>query len=130
MGGSRRLSAGRWRLTGSSLRSTANAASRAGAPCAQKSREERSISSAAVLSSGAPTSPCKLSNAACAARRTAGDPPSGSAIELESAGIAGGSVYDALVGAVAAEHDVSLATRDRHALDVYRMLGVRVELLA
>lgn len=44
-------------------------------------------------------------------------------------GIAGGSVYDALVGAAAAEHDCALATRDRRALDVYRALDVRVELL-
>ena len=43
--------------------------------------------------------------------------------------IAGGSVYDALVGAAAAEHAVVLATRDRRALDTYRSLGVEVELL-
>lgn len=48
---------------------------------------------------------------------------------LADRGIAGGSVYDALVGAVAAEHDVPLATRDRRALDTYRALDVRVELL-
>jgi enoyl-CoA hydratase len=33
--------------------------------------------------------------------------------ELHSAGIAGGAVYDALVGAVAREHRIPLATRDR-----------------
>jgi predicted nucleic acid-binding protein len=48
---------------------------------------------------------------------------------LDARGIAGGSVYDALVGAVAAEHDSVLATRDRRALDTYRALDVRVELL-
>jgi predicted nucleic acid-binding protein len=49
--------------------------------------------------------------------------------ELETAGIAGGGVYDALVGAVANEHRLKLATRDRRALEVYRALGVEVELL-
>lgn len=50
--------------------------------------------------------------------------------ELQTKGIAGGSVYDALVGAAAAEHRLPLATRDRRALDTYRALGVDVELLA
>jgi predicted nucleic acid-binding protein len=50
-------------------------------------------------------------------------------VELESHGIAGGSVYDALVGAVAAEHGSVLATRDRRAADVYRALDVSLELL-
>jgi predicted nucleic acid-binding protein len=49
--------------------------------------------------------------------------------ELEQAGIAGGGVYDALVGAVANEHRLRLATRDRRALEVYRALEVDVELL-
>jgi predicted nucleic acid-binding protein len=49
---------------------------------------------------------------------------------LESSGIAGGAVYDALVGAVAVEHGLALATRDRRALDTYRALDVRVELVA
>lgn len=49
---------------------------------------------------------------------------------LAAAGIAGGAVYDALVGAVAAEHRLVLATRDRRALDTYRALDVRVEILA
>lgn len=43
--------------------------------------------------------------------------------------IAGGSVYDALVGAVATEHDLRLVTRDRRALATYRKLGVQIELL-
>jgi predicted nucleic acid-binding protein len=49
--------------------------------------------------------------------------------QLPDLGIAGGSVYDALVGAVAAEHRVPLATRDRRALDTYRALDVQFELL-
>lgn len=44
-------------------------------------------------------------------------------------GIAGGSVYDALVGAVARHHGLGLLTRDRRALDTYRGLGVDVDLL-
>jgi predicted nucleic acid-binding protein len=43
--------------------------------------------------------------------------------------IAGGSVYDALVGAVANEQGIALATHDRRALDTYRVLGIEVELL-
>ena len=45
------------------------------------------------------------------------------------AGIAGGSVYDALVGSCANEHGLVLATRDRRALETYRALNVQVELL-
>lgn len=48
---------------------------------------------------------------------------------LGGLGIAGGAVYDALVGAVAAAHDMPLATRDERALDVYRSLGVELERL-
>lgn len=48
---------------------------------------------------------------------------------LVETGIAGGSVYDALVGMTAAEHGLALATRDRRALDTYRLLGVDVEVL-
>ena len=43
--------------------------------------------------------------------------------------LAGGAVYDALVGAAAAEHRLVLATRDRRALETYRVLGVEVEWL-
>lgn len=50
--------------------------------------------------------------------------------DLAAAGIAGGSVYDALVGAAAAEHRRRLATRDRRALETYRALNIDVELLA
>lgn len=48
---------------------------------------------------------------------------------LAGLGIAGGSVYDALVGAAAAEHGIVLATRDRRAFDTYRVLDVEVEML-
>jgi predicted nucleic acid-binding protein len=50
--------------------------------------------------------------------------------ELPSVGLAGGAVYDALVGASAKEHGCVLATRDRRALDTYRALDVRLELLS
>jgi predicted nucleic acid-binding protein len=49
--------------------------------------------------------------------------------ELGTVEIAGGAVYDALVGAAANEHRLPLATRDRRALEVYRALDVDVELL-
>ena len=49
---------------------------------------------------------------------------------LGGAGIAGGSVYDALVGATAVEHGLKLATRDHRALVSYRALGVDLELLS
>jgi predicted nucleic acid-binding protein len=44
-------------------------------------------------------------------------------------GIAGGSVYDALVGASALEHRLRLVTRDERALVTYRALNVDVDLL-
>jgi predicted nucleic acid-binding protein len=47
--------------------------------------------------------------------------------ELEGVGVAGGSVYDALVGASAREHGLALATRDRRALETYHRLGVKIE---
>lgn len=43
--------------------------------------------------------------------------------------IAGGSVYDALVAAAAAEHHLVLVTRDRRAVDTYRAVGVELEVL-
>jgi predicted nucleic acid-binding protein len=49
---------------------------------------------------------------------------------LGTLGISGGAVYDALVGACALEHDIPLATRDRRALETYRALEVRIQLLA
>lgn len=50
--------------------------------------------------------------------------------EIHALGIAGGAVYDALVGACAREHGIPLATRDRRALETYRALGVRTELIS
>ena len=49
--------------------------------------------------------------------------------ELGRFGIAGGAVYDALVGACANEHELPLATADRRALETYRALSVQVEWL-
>lgn len=43
--------------------------------------------------------------------------------------IAGGSVYDALVGATACEHRLLLLTRDRRAVPTYRGLQVELEIL-
>ena len=49
---------------------------------------------------------------------------------LPQVGISGGAVYDALNGAAAKEHGVSLVTRDRRAAEVYRALDASVELVA
>jgi predicted nucleic acid-binding protein len=49
--------------------------------------------------------------------------------ELAIRGVAGGLVYDALVGAAALEHGLTLVTRDRRALPTYRDMGVSIELL-
>lgn len=43
---------------------------------------------------------------------------------LSTLGIAGGAVYDALVGAAAVQHRLTLMTRDRRAADTYRRLDV------
>ena len=48
---------------------------------------------------------------------------------LASLGIAGGAVYDALVAATAAEHGITLATRDRRAAETYRALDIDFELI-
>lgn len=45
---------------------------------------------------------------------------------LSGLGIAGGAVYDALVGLAAVEHGVDLATRDARARDTYERVGARV----
>lgn len=47
---------------------------------------------------------------------------------LSGLGIAGGAVYDALVGLAALEHDAELATRDLRAKATYEALGVRATL--
>jgi predicted nucleic acid-binding protein len=44
-------------------------------------------------------------------------------------GIAGGSVYDALIGASAAESGLVLLTRDARAIPVYRALQVDIEVI-
>ena len=52
------------------------------------------------------------------------------AARLAGLGVAGGSVYDALVGAAAHHHGLPLATRDTRAVGLYRVLEVNVEMLA
>lgn len=49
---------------------------------------------------------------------------------LAALGIAGGSVYDAMVGAAAEAAERVLLTRDRRAVRVYQALGVGYELIA
>jgi predicted nucleic acid-binding protein len=49
--------------------------------------------------------------------------------DLPALAIAGGAVYDALVGAAALHHDAELVSRDRRAADTYRALEVRLRLL-
>jgi predicted nucleic acid-binding protein len=44
--------------------------------------------------------------------------------------IAGGAVYDALVGAAALEHQLRLVSRDRRAIEIYRALDVDLEILS
>ena len=50
--------------------------------------------------------------------------------QMAELGIAGGAVYDALVGATALEHGVKLLTRDRRAADTYRSLDVAIEVIS
>ncbi len=47
-------------------------------------------------------------------------------VRLPALGISGGSVYDALVGATAVEHDLELLSLDLRARSTYRELGVRL----
>lgn len=49
--------------------------------------------------------------------------------ELARLRIAGGAVYDALVGAAARHHDRPLLTSDRRAVRTYDALGVRVRFI-
>lgn len=49
--------------------------------------------------------------------------------ELPERGIVGGSAYDALVAATAADHNAELFTLDRRALPLYHRYGVKVQLL-
>lgn len=48
---------------------------------------------------------------------------------LATAGVSGGSVFDALVGATAVAHALPLVTRETRALDVYRALDVDLEIV-
>lgn len=48
---------------------------------------------------------------------------------LPELGLAGGSVYDALVAAAAKEHGLTLLTRDSRASGTYQRVGVTFELL-
>lgn len=48
---------------------------------------------------------------------------------LAALGIAGGAVYDGLVGLAAKEHSVRLGTRDERALGTYAMVGANVEVV-
>ncbi len=49
--------------------------------------------------------------------------------ELAKMGVSGGAVYDALVAAAAAHHQLPLVSRDRRATETYRAFNVEVELL-
>lgn len=49
---------------------------------------------------------------------------------LAAAGVSGGAVYDAMVGATAVECGVPLVTRDRRALGTYRALDVDIVVVA
>lgn len=48
-------------------------------------------------------------------------------VGLAEQGVAGGAVYDALVCAAAVEHGLTLLTRDRRALGIYRSMGGAIE---
>lgn len=50
--------------------------------------------------------------------------------ELANVGLAGGALYDGLVGAAARRHKLVLITCDRRAEATYRLLGVNYELLS
>jgi predicted nucleic acid-binding protein len=49
---------------------------------------------------------------------------------IASAGLGGGAVYDAIVGATAREHDATLLTLDRKAQRTYQAVGASFELIA
>lgn len=49
---------------------------------------------------------------------------------LANLGVAGGAVYDAMVGLAAMEHDALLATRDGRARPTYDAVGVRTTVVA
>lgn len=62
-------------------------------------------------------------------RFLSGDGAAGLLARLARGGVVGGSVYDALVGAAAGEHELPLVSRDARAAASYRALGVDLELL-
>lgn len=64
-----------------------------------------------------------------ATRFLGADPAKSLFARLAELGIAGGSVFDALVGAVAVANGLPLLTRDGRAVDVYRVLDVDLELI-
>ena len=49
--------------------------------------------------------------------------------QINVAGLAGGAVYDGLIGLVVKDHDEHLLTLDERAARTYRALGVSYELL-
>lgn len=49
---------------------------------------------------------------------------------LPRLGIAGGAVYDALVGETAVQHRLELATRDQRATPTYRLLDVALQVIS
>ena len=49
---------------------------------------------------------------------------------LAGLGVAGGAVYDAMIGLAALEHDALLATRDGRARPTYEAVGVRTIIVA
>lgn len=50
--------------------------------------------------------------------------------EMAEVGLAGGALYDGLVGATARQHKLPIVTCDRRAEPTYRLLGVEYELLS
>ncbi len=60
------------------------------------------------------------------------DPETASSLlpRLAQLGIAGGAVYDALVGAAAEFYNVLLLTRDRRAVATYRLLDVNFQVVS
>lgn len=50
--------------------------------------------------------------------------------EMAEGGLAGGALYDGLVGATARQHKLPLVSCDRRAEPTYRLLGVEYELLS
>lgn len=48
---------------------------------------------------------------------------------LARAGVRGGAIYDALIGATAAHHGLTLLTRDRRARATYDVIGARYSIL-